>query len=327
MRSLIVLLGTATVLATACGSNARTTHPLGSVKTSIPIHGPTFLRQADGQLWVDSLGGVLSRVDPKTQRITATVRTPCRDECPYLSVGAGRIWVADFDANVVYLVDPRTAKLARTVRIPNGSPEGVAFTPGSAWVANHHAGTVERIDTRTDRVLATIRVGPVGTGGPQTMAASADAVWAVVPNRGVVARIDPATDKVVARVPVDGTAGGGVTATPDAVWVAGGAGDVTRVDPTTNRPVAHVKLPGGSLSFDVATGLGSVWVATFDAILYQVDPRTNRVVARLTLPKSPNLPRMGTKSQVTTAFGAVWATSHDGNTLLRITPNPLTSTH
>jgi virginiamycin B lyase len=317
----------------------------GTVAATIPIESPTFLRQLNGSLWVGSLRGTLTRVDPQTNAVTATVPIDCGvqetegtaalAECPYLAFGAGRIWVSDFDKALIYLVDPDAAKVVTTLSTNDSKlthhdcgpcdtpgdigPEGIDFAAGSAWVANHHGGTIVRIDTATNKLVASIRVTHAGLGGPQFVATGAGAVWTTVPNRDSVVRINPLTNEVVANIPVGGDAcGGTVLPTDDAVWVADCASQVTRIDPKTNTVVANVGLPRGASAYDLAVGFGSVWAVTNKGLLFRIDPATNTATGELMLTGAEGDTPVG--GGVTVAFGSVWASTNGGNTLLRITP-------
>jgi serine/threonine protein kinase len=92
----------------------------------------------------------IQRIDPKTNKLLATIPVGTSN-LGALAVGAGSIWVASADNNVVYRIDPKTN---RFVSIPgNGSPAGLAFGDGFLWVLNPLDNNVAQIDPGTNAVI------------------------------------------------------------------------------------------------------------------------------------------------------------------------------
>jgi YVTN family beta-propeller protein len=123
-----------------------------------------------GSVWATGgRGGRLVRVDPKTNRILATVIDGF--EPTGVAVGEGGVWMADADADTVTRVDPRTnRKVGKPIKVGPG-PQAVITGDGAVWVANFHGRSVSRIDPATNRVVADIKTGhgpadlALGAGG------------------------------------------------------------------------------------------------------------------------------------------------------------------
>ena len=127
-----------------------------------------------GSVWVvgDTRDPTLWRVDPATQRVTATVALPFapRD----VAVGSGGVWLVDRRAGSVIRVDPRTNRIVATIPVGRG-PSAVAIGEGVVWVSNELDGTVSRIEPKRNVVDRTISVG----SAPIDLAAGLGALWVV----------------------------------------------------------------------------------------------------------------------------------------------------
>jgi ABC-type branched-subunit amino acid transport system substrate-binding protein len=203
-------------------------------------------------------GGV-SRVDPRTGRITHTVTLSNRGVnadgaswnwgYPTLLVGAGAVWVVNPDQTISRL-DPRTGALAKTIDVHAGA---IAVGPEGVWFLNGDA--VTRIDPRTDRVGQTIRVG---SPAPDAIAVGAGSVWVSAPQEGVVWRVEPGPSPVRSTVRV----GEGVTYIAygaGSVWAANNVdGTVTRIDARTSEVKATIPVGGAQA---LAAGVGAAWVS------------------------------------------------------------------
>jgi YVTN family beta-propeller protein len=192
-----------------------------------------------GSLWAVD-GGYVTRLDPATGKILATIRVGSQGTAGYeatsdIAFGEGAVWAIG-SADVVR-IDPATNGIVATIPIsqnPTGTPPNptaLAVGEGSLWVAsravsftsstlhrpNALRGTVFRIDPKTNSIAATVRVG----ADPFGIAVGEGAVW-VSNRRGFsITRIDPKSNQVVRAVPV-GNRPYGVTAGQGAVWVSVG---------------------------------------------------------------------------------------------------------
>ena len=98
-------------------------------------------------MWVaNSLDLTVSKIDPATDRVTATI--PVHDGPSTIVAASNALWVSDeFDATLDR-IDPRTGQVTRSVFV-GSSPRGLAATPSGVWVAarpfaaaSHRGGTL-----------------------------------------------------------------------------------------------------------------------------------------------------------------------------------------
>ena len=179
-----------------------------------------------------------------------------------IGVGAGSVWVSDYNAMAVLRLDPRTGKRLASVQLNRfAAPEGVVAAGGAIWVAAHHGGNVIRIDARTNRIAATIQIQVPKSGGPQEVAAGFGSVWVAVPNDQAVFRIDPRSNKVTGIVvlPRSIEPCGGIAVGKSDLWISGCSEGtkIARIDPRTNKVVAVLEV-GGEV-FQPAVDGNTVW--------------------------------------------------------------------
>jgi ABC-type branched-subunit amino acid transport system substrate-binding protein/streptogramin lyase len=115
-------------------------------------------------------GAGLVRVDPRTNKVTATIRI-ASDGLSDVAVGGGAVWVSDA-AGLVWRIDPGRRSSQRTVAVAEGV-DSLAFGSGSLWAANPIEGTVTRIDPTTNLVSKTIAIA----GTPRDVTAGAGMLW------------------------------------------------------------------------------------------------------------------------------------------------------
>ena len=292
------------------------------VATRIRLERPfTDVDVGFGAIWVAGQGALL-RIDPRTNRVVATIPTPLSGENASIAFGEGAVWVTSGQANgVVYRVDPAANRVTATIGVPGGA-FGIVVAAATVWVSQYlpepDPGIVARIDARTNRLLPPIEVPNM----PGAIRAGLDAIW--VTSRFTVSRIDPhsgAVTQPLQRASDVRAIGAG------ALWgtYANSAADagVQRIDPGTGQVVATIRIPNGVL---IAFGLGTLWVAqdassipsggnapdrTRPGRLYRIDPATNRVLGRPV--PLPGIAPTG----LAVGEGAVWVGEQDGKTLTR----------
>jgi YVTN family beta-propeller protein len=106
--------------------------------------GPVELAVGAGSVWVANrtLGrngffpsgkrGTVSRIDPETNAVVATIRVG--HEPSGIAVGDGAIWVVNRTDFTVSRIDPGTNRVIATIPIGN-RPTGIAAGGGSVFVA------------------------------------------------------------------------------------------------------------------------------------------------------------------------------------------------
>jgi YVTN family beta-propeller protein len=246
---------------------------------------------SDGKLlWLVSGTGRLVRIDPATNKVTASVALgAATDLYNGIAVNRGVAWVTDWDAQIVYKVDTTTLKVV--AKIAAGTfPKGVLATETGVWVANTHSGSVTRIDPVSNKVVATVTVGPTGTSGPNWLGQGFGSIWVGIPNDQSVVRIDPTTNTVQATIPMssDVTPCGGFAIADQAVWIPSCSTGtlMARIDPTANTMVGTVDLGGygyGPTLINGAPWISVERIGTNPAGIFRIDQATNQIDRVLSL--------------------------------------------
>jgi virginiamycin B lyase len=283
-----------------------------------------------GATWVAGQGALL-RIDPRSNRVVATIPTPLTgtDENASIAFGEGAVWVTSGQANgVVYRIDPATNRVTATIEVPGGAVR-IVVAAGIVWVTQHRANpdpdTVTRIDARSNRLLSPVVEAPHMSG---SICYGLDAIW-VTDSRSTVSRIDPRSGAVTQRLHrvgiVQAVGGGSLWGT----FYDNTGGVVQRIDPGTGRVLATIRIPYG---WGMAFGLGTLWVAAHDTPpttpgrnepakmkpgkLYRIDPANNQVLGR-----PVPLPGIA-PTALAVGEGAVWVGELDSKTLTRFNLTP-----
>lgn len=163
--------------------------------------------------WVlTAASGELSRIDPQTNKVTATHRVA--DGSTVVTTGFGSVWVANSNTNAVQRVDPASGEILATIPVGQ-APRFMSAGEGAVWVTNQTSGDVYRIDPQANEVAAAIDIGDFFSGGD--VKAGLGSVWAATGD-GPLSRIDPATNEVVEHYPENGADAIGIGA--GAVWIS-----------------------------------------------------------------------------------------------------------
>ena len=115
-------------------------------------NGPRSLALAEGSVWVlCETEGKVSRVDPKTNKVTATVDLGIPESGGDIVAGAGSIWVTA-EGFPLSRIDPTIDKVVQQFHGEGGGALG--FAADSLWLINLKQASVWRIDPK--RVRATL---------------------------------------------------------------------------------------------------------------------------------------------------------------------------
>jgi YVTN family beta-propeller protein len=137
--------------------------------------------------------GVLSRIDPATNKVVSKISIPPGSFTS--AFDAGSVWITSTKGNLLTRVDAKSEKVV--AKIPVGpQPRFLATGMGSVWTLNQGDGSVSRVDPATNKVTATIEVGVPGPGGD--IAVGEGAVWVTAIGKPL-SKIDASTNRVVAQ--------------------------------------------------------------------------------------------------------------------------------
>jgi len=291
--------------------------PAGRITATIAVgHSLGPFAAGENAVWVENRDGTISRIDPVTNTVVATITTPFAlsgGVGGWIVTGAGSVWISNPGANSVTRIDAATNHVVATIPVGE-SPTGLAVTPGAVWVANHRGGSLSRIDPATNAVVATIPVGdqtgPFDLGYPQELAAAGGSVWLEAEEASglMLERLDPTTNAVVAKIPTFGFCEYG----SDGATLWAGCLDERRlypVDLATSALGSPIAMP--LPAFSVAVGLGGVWAVDLGpGGLVHFDPAAGKSVGQTPFAATGGL---------AVGYGAVWAGRGDEK-VLRIEP-------
>jgi streptogramin lyase len=235
----------------ACKEQSRVVRvplPSGPLR-AVPIAGsPIAVVTGFGAVWALDSGGVVSRIDTRSARVTAQITTG--SSAPYnLWVGDGSLWSVDDASGTVLRIDPARRKVVARILVGDG-PADLVFRGERAWVINHRDRGLVVIDTATNRPR---RLTTVPGDAPERIAWESGSLW--VTGRGTdLLRLDPVTGAVRATIEI-GAGGIDVVAARHSLWVPARAAAadsrgfptmaaLRRVDPATGRVTTPARARG-----------------------------------------------------------------------------------
>lgn len=280
----------------------------GPVQAAIRVgKAPGAVLVAEGSVWVANSGdGTVSRIDPATNRVVATIGVgghPSR-----LTADSGVVWVATGEG--LRRIDPASNRAVQTLRLPVGVGDVLA-ADGFLWVSVDD-GTVRRLDPVDGRVSASISVASQGVS---VLASGRGRLWAAGSGDTLVG-INPQRPTVTQRFLDEGPGLTGLAVVGRVVWgsVSGGVVQRFPVDPSRTRGVGISSVASSLLDGPtfIAAGPAGVFVySPSTRTILRFDPATVQVKATIQLPGL---------SHVAVGTDAVWATADNRSVLYRIDP-------
>lgn len=166
-----------------------------------------------GSIWLASdAKGVISRIDPHRNRVTASIIVAPGSN--YLAFGFGSLWAVSGIHNTIQKLDPDTNTVVKRTTL--GRQAGfLAAGEGAIWVQEQGDGTVARINPSSGEVSGRVKVdetlkyGDIDTGGGK--------VWLRTTAGQTFVVIDPESLAIRARVGKP-SGSGALRYTPMGVW-------------------------------------------------------------------------------------------------------------
>jgi hypothetical protein len=262
---------------------------------------PDYVAATADALWVKTDGGDLVPIDPRTTKPGKPLHV-ADALCQGLGADDQTLWTCAGETGQVSRVDATKRKVAATVEAAKINVQAhVPIAFGHAWLLVDDGSKL--VGVMEDAVAKTIELGTVCTD----LAATATAIWAACPTDGLAIRIDPTSGEITARAP--GLPGAGTIAAGDQVWV-GFANGLAKIDDATGQVLGVADASPGDVG-GIAGTRDAIWVRAKGRFLRRVDPATARVVEDVTAPEQSG-------GSVLVAFGSVWATASDDDTLYRL---------
>lgn len=194
----------------------RTARKTATIPTGIANpKGELNVVAGGGSIWVASdQKGVVSRVDPATNRVKATIAVNAGVH--YLAFGFGSLWAVSSESGSIQRIDPRTNSVTKTTLLGK-TPGFLAAGEGAVWVQEQGDGTVARIDPASGEVMGRVKVGEALKYGD--IDTGAGKVWLRTTEDQTFVVIDPQSMTVTKRVgKAEGS--GALRFTPTGVWTS-----------------------------------------------------------------------------------------------------------
>jgi len=226
-------------------------------------------------VWVSNKPkGTISKLDPKTNSVTATVEVG-KQPCSGIAYGFGGLWVPNCGDKTVARVNEKTDTLAATIPVgPANSEGGIVCSRDAVWMATGEGGDkVARIDPKTNKVVLQIDV----PAGSHTVDYGDGAIWVTQSKGNLLTRIDAKSNLVTDKIEV-GPQPRFLTFGEGFVWTLNqGDGTVSKVDPKTRKVVATITAGIPGTGGEISAGGGAVWVTVFQIPITRIDAKTNKV--------------------------------------------------
>jgi len=177
--------------------DTRTAKRIVAIPTGIANHaGELNVVAGAGSIWIASDdSGVVSRIDPATNKVVATVTVD--PGTWYLAFGYDALWAVSARQQSLQKIDPKTNTVVRRTALGK-EPGFLAAGSDGVWVQEQGDGTLARIDPQSGDLTGRIKVGEVlkygdiDTGGGK--------VWLRTTEDQTFAVVDPKTMTVTARL-------------------------------------------------------------------------------------------------------------------------------
>ncbi|MBZ2185133.1 MAG: hypothetical protein K7J46_10510 [Bryobacter sp.] len=145
---------------------ARVDIKTNQVIATIPV-GPADseggLTTSKDAVWIVSdPKGVLTRIDPKTNKPVAEITIPAGSVAAHFA--AGFVWVTANKASKLIQIDAKKNAVVREIEV-GPSPRFLTSGAGSVWTVNQGDGSVTRVDAKSGAIQAKIEAGIPGPGG------------------------------------------------------------------------------------------------------------------------------------------------------------------
>jgi virginiamycin B lyase len=281
---------------------------VGQVLAQIHVGGyPDGITAGFGSLWTANLNsGSVSRIDPASRRVTATIAVP---PGPISLLAAdGAIWAAGYNGTTVSRIDPARDRVTATIRV-GAKPVSLVLARGSIWAFNQGDRTVSVVNLRSMKVTRTIRTDVIAGFA----SAGAGLIW--VPDfqgaSNEVLGLSPRTGQAIRKVragaqPVNVTFGSG------SGWTGNGPDDtVTRFDPASGGVQHTIRTPADA--GNVLADGRAVWVTSYlGNELVQISAGTDSVVGAVSLGSEPN--------GIVTLDGYLWVTESGADEVAVVRP-------
>jgi hypothetical protein len=212
------------------------------------------LAVGDRAVWITQTSGgqVVTRLDPSTDDNLHPVRLAPRYAVS-VTVGAGAVWVATGDGNVIRLQSD-TGRVRDTTPVAK-SLDAILFGGGYVWAVDTLGGLIYRLDPATEKVDGPVKV----SGSIDGISAGVGALWILNSYAGTIASVDASSDVLGPASPV-GPKTSGISVGLGNIWVSAWNGTLYRIDPVT-RDAEKIAIHSPMAAVAVDQRANRVWAA------------------------------------------------------------------
>lgn len=251
-----------------------------------------------GSVWVaDADRQVLLRVDPRTRRVQAEIRTGGDANAlggdPLVAAGSDAVWAiarspGSDGGHRIMRIDPATNRIVSRATLPARQAPlifDVQIVDGRPWVLTLR-GAIE-IDPATGRPGRHLAIRNAGEEFPQWLIIAQDQLWVLTRSRRID-RYDLATGRRAPSLPVRLAGTWAIVPTPDGLFLSGPDGELARADATDGR-IAWRRRIGDTSTLPLVMD-GRIWAHASDVAagrdrLVEMDARSGRVLSSTGLPE------------------------------------------
>ena len=183
----IVWTTSSTGVARVAASDLRVLREIKLVEP--PAVADVHLTAGSGYVWAVLGDGTLTRIDPRTAKVTGTVDVG--QGATGIDAGFDEVWVADDLTGTITPVDPESMDIGQPTEI-SGGIDDIEAGAGAVWSLDTVAGVVVPIDPSTGAAGAPVRVGV----RPTDLASGFDALWVANSGDGTISKVNPVTGNV-----------------------------------------------------------------------------------------------------------------------------------
>jgi streptogramin lyase len=270
---------------------------------------PDWLASGFGSLWTLRGNGSVVRLSPDG-KVEATIDAELFEPpvCQGLGVTTTAVWACATSGTIIR-IDPKTNDIAAKVTVPKINEQGrLVASGGHVWLLTGDGDELTPISEKTNQLGAPIELGTFCSETADRIVGST--LWVACASDGVLLRVDLTAKKVLDKV-TDLPLATGVSVGED-VWVGFEKG-VARINPSS----LDVTVLQQAVTPDRLRAVGDhVWVREEggEAFLSRLDASSGEVVQVIA---ADDLKGGG---DVIEFEGAVWASSYDDGTIVRLTP-------
>jgi streptogramin lyase len=270
---------------------------------------PDWLASGFGSLWTLRGNGSVVRLSPDG-KVEATIDAELFEPpvCQGLGVTTKAVWACATSGTIIR-IDPKTNDIAAKVTVPKINEQGrLVALGGHVWLLTGDGDELTPISEKNNQLGAPIELGTFCSETADRIEGST--LWVACASEGVLLRVDLVAKKVLGKV-TDLPLATSVSVGKD-VWVGFEKG-VARINPTS----LEVTVLQEAVTPDRLRAVGDhVWVREEggEAFLSRLDASSGEVVQVIA---ADDLKSGG---DVIEFEGAVWASSYDDMTIVRLTP-------